>query len=288
MEQLLNCSTLFMAILLHFDFWYMAIAMPEVVVRKKDFRVYLQKEFIKRCQKNPKYSLRAFAKHLNISHATLSHIVRGKRPLTAHTILHLAQGLELRPRELAQFHIPGERASHKTIEKLKFSPIDIDTFEAISDWYHDAILELTKVKQFKGEPRWIAKVLGISTREARTAVKRLQRLNLLKISNDGTWVDESTFSTTIKSAFTTTALRKYQRQVLEKASRALEEIPFEKRDQSSVTLPIHVQDLPKARRMIKDFRRKLCNNLKRKDMPPEQVYQLSLSFYPLTNVEAPV
>ena len=277
-----------MAMLLHFDLWCMAIAMPDVVTRKKDFRAYLQKEFIKRCQKNPKYSLRAFAKQLNISHATLSHVLRGKRPLTAHTLLYLAQGLELKPGTLAQFHIPTERTSHKTIEKLKFSPIDIDTFEVVSDWYHDAILELTKIKQFKGDPRWIAKVLGVSTREARTAVKRLQRLNLLKINNDGTWVDESTFNTTIKSTFTTTALRKYQRQVLEKACRALEEIPFEKRDQSSVTLPLHVQDLPKARRLIKDFRRKLCSNLKREDVPPEQVYQLSVSFYPVTNVEAAI
>ena len=266
----------------------MATSMPRDSAHKKDFRDHLQKEFIKRCQKNPKYSLRAFAKQLNISHATLSHVLRGKRPLTAHTILYLAQGLELKPRELAQFHIPRERTSRKIIEKLKFSPIDIDTFEVVSDWYHDAILELTKIKQFKGDPRWIAKVLGVSTREARTAVKRLQRLNLLKINNDGTWVDESTFNTTIKSTFTTTALRKYQRQVLEKACRALEEIPFEKRDQSSVTLPLHVQDLPKARRMIKDFRRKLCSNLKREDVPPEQVYQLSVSFYPVTNVEADI
>ena len=266
----------------------MATSMPRDSAHKKDFRDHLKKEFIKRCQKNPKYSLRAFAKQLNISHATLSHVLRGKRPLTAHTILYLAQGLELKPRELAQFHIPRERTSHKTIEKLKFTPIEIDTFEVVSDWYHDAILELTKVKQFRGDPRWIAKVLGVSTKQVRTAVKRLQRLNLLKINSAGTWVDESTFNTTIKSTFTTTALRKYQRQVLQKACRALEEIPFEKRDQSSVTFPIHLQDFPKAKKMIKDFRRKLCNSLKREDVPPEQVYQLSLSFYPLTNVEAAV
>ena len=257
---------------------------------KEEFREYLKKEFIKKCQTNPKYSLRTFARKLNISHATLSHLLRGKRPLTAQTILYLAKALELQPKQLAQFHIPSGNAHHnnRVRENLTFKEIELDTFEAISDWYHDAILELTKVKQFKSDPAWIAKALGISKREVSAAIKRLERLKLLKITEDEKWLDQSQFNTTIKNDFTTVALRKLQRQVLEKALLALEEVPYEKRDQSSVTLSIDAQDFPKAKRMIKDFRRKLCDNLKRKDSPPTQVYQLGISFYPITNIKEEV
>src|SRR3990167_1496767 len=122
--------------------------MQSETIQKQNFRDYLQKEFIRRCQDNPKYSLRAFAKQLHISHATLSHILRGKRPLTGQTIHYLSKTLELHPRQLEQFHIPKGRATQKIKEKLKFNPIEIDTFEAISDWHHDAILELTKIKHF--------------------------------------------------------------------------------------------------------------------------------------------
>ena len=169
--------------------------------------------------------------------------------------------------------------------KLKFSPIEIDTFDTISDWYYDAILELTKVKQFKPEPKWIAKVLGIPTQQVRSSIKKLERLKLLKIDQNGKWLDQSPFNTTIKNDFTTTAFRKLQKQVLEKASRALEEVPYEKRDQSSVTLPIYAEDLSKAKKIIRDFRRKLCSSLKRKDTSPTDVYQLSVSFYPLTQLQ---
>ncbi|OGQ59232.1 MAG: hypothetical protein A3G92_06955, partial [Deltaproteobacteria bacterium RIFCSPLOWO2_12_FULL_38_8] len=153
------------------------------------------------------------------------------------------------------------------------------------DWYYDAILELTKVKQFKPEPKWIAKVLGIPTQQVRSSIKKLERLKLLKIDQNGKWLDQSPFNTTIKNDFTTTAFRKLQKQVLEKASRALEEVPYEKRDQSSVTLPIYAEDLSKAKKIIRDFRRKLCSSLKRKDTSPTDVYQLSVSFYPLTQLQ---
>lgn len=262
--------------------------MQSELTPKKDFREFLKKEFVKKCQDNPKYSLRAFAKKLNMSHATLSHLVRGKRPLTAQTILYLAKALGLSPRQLAQFHIPSGRTNHKVKENLKFQPIELDTFEVVSDWYHDAILELTKVKQFKSDTAWIAKVLGISKREVSTAIKRLECLKLLKTKEKDKWLDESQFNTTIKNDFTTVALRKLQRQVLEKALVALEQVPYEKRDQSSVTLSINSHDFPQIKKIICDFRRKLSHYLQKKGSVPTQVYQLGISFYPLTNIQEEV
>jgi plasmid maintenance system antidote protein VapI len=42
----------------------------------------LQRELANRCRRNPHYSLRAFARHLEMDSSTLSAILRRKRPIT--------------------------------------------------------------------------------------------------------------------------------------------------------------------------------------------------------------
>src|ERR1700733_14993200 len=59
------------------------------------FRLFLQAELGRRCAKNPHYSLRAFAKFLAVDHATISQVLRGKRPLTARMISRLGIRLGL-------------------------------------------------------------------------------------------------------------------------------------------------------------------------------------------------
>ena len=62
-----------------------------------NFRTCLQNELINRCEKNPNYSLRAFAKSLDIGPSALSQIVRGKRKLTKKMTLRLADRLDISP-----------------------------------------------------------------------------------------------------------------------------------------------------------------------------------------------
>lgn len=56
---------------------------------------YLQKEFSARRKRNPRYSLRAFAKSLQLDSSTLSKLLRKKRPLTLNLARALLRGLEL-------------------------------------------------------------------------------------------------------------------------------------------------------------------------------------------------
>jgi hypothetical protein len=60
-----------------------------------NFRLLLQAELGRRCAGNTHYSLRAFAKFLALDHATLSQLLRGKRRLTARTIVKLGTRLSL-------------------------------------------------------------------------------------------------------------------------------------------------------------------------------------------------
>jgi uncharacterized protein (TIGR02147 family) len=173
-----------------------------------------------------------------------------------------------------------------TVDREEFQQITLDTFAIISDWYHYAILELIRVRNFKGDAQWIAKALGITKSEVNIAIERLERVGLLEITKNGRWVDCSAngHATNINGTFTSAASKKLQKQVLEKSIQALMEIPIEKRNHTSATFAMSPKDLPMAIEKIKKFRRKLGMQLE-SNPKPTQVYQLGISLYPITNIE---
>jgi len=255
----------------------------------QDFRLYLQDELLRRCQKNPKYSLRAFAKVLGIGPSALSDILNNKRSLTEPMKIRLGLAIGLKIEELAQYKSnskKGLKQLSNSVDRKEFQQITLDTYAIISDWYHYAILELIRVKTFKTDLSWIAKVLGITKSEANIAVERLQRVGLLDITEKGKWIDRSAdgLATNINGNLTSVASKKLQKQVLEKSIQALAEVPIEKRNHTSGTFAMNPDDLPMAIEQIKKFRRKIGRQLE-SNPNLKQIYQLGISLYPVTNIE---
>lgn len=250
---------------------------------KTSFRKLLQQELLKRCEKNPRYSLRAFAKTLQVSHATLSHLIAGRRPLTSKMIQALGKSLNLSFEDLKLYMDNVSELKNQQPETSTYHELTADTFTVISEWYYDAIAELTHLKSFKGDIKWIAKVLGISVTEVNIAVERLQRLELLEITKAGKWIDLSkNNSTALDPDFTTAALKKYQKKILELSAIALDEIPKSEREHVSNTIAIQKSDVVEVKKKINSFRFRLSQYLQRKDVNPNEVYQLAISFFPIT------
>ncbi len=242
-----------------------------------NLRFKLQKEFENRCEKNRHYSLRSFARSLRIPVSSIQGILSGSRPLTPKTAERLAYTLgwieDLKPQDQAP--TPQE-----------YQQLTLDMFSVISDWYHYAILELTKTKGFKPDPVWVAKRLKISASEVRIAVERMGRLGLLEVKpNSWTEKEEGADITNISGVASSEGSRKYQRQSLQKSLQAVEEVPVELRDHTSMVMGIDPEDLPEAREMIKEFRRRFTKKLESKKNPKE-VYQIQISFFPLTEVKS--
>jgi uncharacterized protein (TIGR02147 family) len=247
-----------------------------------DFRLFLQQELVRRCDKNSGYSLRSFARSLGVHHTTLSRLLSGKRALNPKAVQRLCQALKLSPVETNAF-LKGAVERPKASNKARFQDLTLDTFISISEWYHDAILELTHIQGFQGDSKWIAKKLGVTSAEVNVAVKRLERLELLEIDSNGQWVDLSRNNTTnITNDITSAALRKLQRKILELSMEALEEVPRTHRDHTSTTFAIDASDLPEIKEMIKKFRFELTSYVQRKNVNPNSVYQLAVSLFPIT------
>jgi uncharacterized protein (TIGR02147 family) len=265
----------------------------ETPTQTPDVRLFLQAELVRRCQANPKYSLRAFARLLGLESSALSKILNGKRAVSPATLKRIARQLALTPAELQSYQatLAETRGRQKksplhTHAAPDYRQVTLDHFQIISDWYHFAILELIAVKDFQPKLAWIARSLGISLAEAQAAVERLQRLEYLEITPQGKWIDRAGEVTNIRTDFTATAMRRFQHQILAKAITALEETPIAARDHTGMTMAIDSSLLPEAREKITRFRRELCAFLQ-SGRKKNSVYQLGIALYPLTTSSTP-
>ena len=249
--------------------------MQEITPQTNDFRLYLQSVLLSRSKRNPCYSLRAFALNLELNPSTLSQLLRGKRPISPKMRGHLACRLGMTPKQIQHFDQGGE-----------YDQLSMDVFEVSSDWHYFAILELMLLKNFRPDPKWVAKSLSLKVSVVDEAIERLVRMGFLAIDDkDGTWIDKTSGSTTtIGHEFITAAHKKLQKQILEKAIDAVDMIDADRRDQTAMTVATNSKRLTEAKKMITKFRRKLCAFLEQ-DVERDQVYQFSISLFPLTQNE---
>ncbi len=246
-----------------------------------DFQRFLQETLVLRCKNNPAYSLRAFARQIGIEPSFLSKLISGKRKATPAVIKKISLVLSLGPSELEDF-LNGPKT--ELSPEQRYQNLAMDHFLVISDWYHYAILELTLVEGFQSSPAWISQALGINPIQARDALERLERLEMLQKDESGNYSNASGSNTTVGHEFTASAFKKLQKQILMQAIDALENVPFELRDQSSMTMAIDPSLIPEAKKRLKDFRRELCQFLEGESPKRKEVFQLSLSLFPITKI----
>lgn len=255
------------------------------------FTTTLKNELEKRCEKNPRYSLRAFAKSLDIDVSTLSRFLNNKKIPSVELAEQIAERLSLDPENHSAF-VKSVSTGHQTrgLKKIneKFhapkaedqaeKELTIAAATVLSGWYHTAILELTLTDNFKSDIGWIATQLGVSVIKVKLAVERMLELGLLS-QEDGV-LRKTDFRLTIKDKHITSgALRRRQKQWLELASVSLESDDISIRSHTSMTMAIDPKLIPEAKKMISEFNRKLCDFLEQGEKT--HVYDLGIALFPL-------
>ncbi len=244
------------------------------------FREYLQAELAKRCADNRRYSLRAFAKALRIDHSTLSQILRGKRRLSCGTIRTLSHAIGLSEETTRQFVVYDERVGDESSSDRHVQQLQAEAVEIISHWYHFAILELTKLESFRPESRWIARVLDITVDEVNMAVTRLLHLGLLQMVDQRMWQDTSQNACAQLDHLSAGIGRELVIRInrLVKTSRVNEHIL------SVSTVAVDRKRLPIVASYLAKVRRELAEMLRGDDASCDDVFQLDILLYPLTNL----
>jgi uncharacterized protein (TIGR02147 family) len=160
-----------------------------------------------------------------------------------------------------------------------------DKWEVISEWYHLAIMELTKTRGFKYDHAWISEKLGITKDQARLATARLVRMNILKESKGKLKVtgDGMVFS---PNEIPSESIRRFHTEIMKKATLSLRTQSLEKRNFTSLVVAVDQDQISEAKALVLEFVRKL-DNVMMSSKKKDKVYCFSSQFFALDEEASP-
>lgn len=124
---------------------------------------FLNEELRQRRQRNPRYSLRMFARLVNVDASALSKILKGERPLSLPVARRILKALKvdesLKSTLLLAMH---EGSQHFPTDEsyLSASPISA---EQMQHWEFYAVLSLLELPEIKTDAAYMAKRLNSNT-----------------------------------------------------------------------------------------------------------------------------
>lgn len=238
----------------------------------------LKKEFTRRKAKNAAYTLRSFAKFLDVDHSQLSKILREERSAGKVFIEKVGKRLGLSHEEISLLH------KRKAIsKKLDYYTITDQIFESIANYKYDVLVELIKTSDFKGDYKWIAKKIGSSAEDVDHYVRVLTSLKLLEITAEGEWKDLTNGACLhISSQKDLLARKNYHKEIFEASIKSLTNTPGSKQIHSSMIMATNQKKVDDAQKMIAKFRDKLVAFLEDCD-DKNAVFCLHTSLFPLTD-----
>lgn len=251
----------------------------------------LKAEFLNRSEKNSSYSLRAFSRDIGLSQSFLSLVLNKKRQLSDEMALRISETLKLKNSSkklfinlvrLEQIKNPdSKRILQKEIDQLlkrqvNFKLLSEDVFKIVSEWHYFAIIELTSLKDFKNNSRWISRKLKISEIEVELALEKLIRVGLLVEENGQLKKTEKNY---IFENVPSAAIRKHHHGTLELAQKALEEQDMSQREFFTVCFPMDPRLLPEAKRKIREFSEDLMREMEESN--PLAIYKVAVQMFRL-------
>lgn len=263
--------------------------------REITFQKYLKNAFEKRCLKNPSYSLRAFARDLDVPAANLSNALNGTRGFSQETIEKISRKLSLSYEEtqflkslcLKDFS-KSKKNKEDAVQKIKEAflyqvQLSDQKVNLISDWYHLAIMALLDTKDFDSDHEWIAERLGLHRKVIDQAIERLISIDAIKKVN-GLYQTTGHFFVDPKD-IPSRAVREFHRQILAKADEALEMQDVQNREFATVLMNLDKNKLKAAKEKIKKFREEFVEEFtpdKESAVQHQEVYSISLQLFQIT------
>jgi len=261
-----------------------------------NYRSYLSNVLEDKVKKNAAFSLRSFARNLELSPSHLSRVLSGTKKLSVVMAGRVAQRLQLNRSEtgyfmlLVQLEMTKDEEIRSEIMKTlatksksaQRKTLDLEAFKTIADWQHFAILALAKIPGFQNDPQWIARRLDIPPLEATHAVNRLLSLKLLEQTPEGDIRLIEAQDVTTSDDVVSSAIRENHRQQLQRAALALNKQAVEFREFNNLAVAMKPKDVERAKKLIRDFVDKF--NEEMDTTGGTEVFQLNIQFFQSTTV----
>lgn len=275
----------------------MASEQPVHIFEYLDYRQYLRDFYAAQKARSKSFSHRAFSRRAGLRSSNyLSLVMKGQRDLSSEMAPRFAKACGLVKREADFFCDLVAYCQSLSIDERSRAYERLARFRKFRDahrlvgeqtayhsrWYMPALRELVTLPGFREDAKWIAAALEpkISEREALEALETLLKLGLLVRSDTGRLRQAQAIVTTGPGPLGHQIFA-YHHGMIELAQRALDHLPREERDISSLTLCVTEASLPLIKRKIYEFRQELLQ-LAEAEASPERVVQLNLQLFPLS------
>jgi uncharacterized protein (TIGR02147 family) len=265
-----------------------------------DYREFLRGAYRDLKQRQRGFSYRWFARRAGMSSPNfLKLVIDGQRNLTPQSAEKFAHALGLSSNETAFFReLVGFNQAATAAEKNRYferigsyrrhravRALERQAFEYLSRWYYPAVRELVSCQGFREDSEWIAANLipPITPAEARRALDVLLHLGLLERGEDGALQQGEPLLSTgpeVRSL----AVGNFHRQMMERASRAIDEVSPEHRDISGVTVSLSARGFQMLKEKIIALRAEFLE-LSAQEKHATRVIQFNFQVFPLAIIE---
>ncbi len=226
----------------------------------------------------------------------LSMVLSGKRNISEKLIIELSRILKLNKKERnyfrslvyfnqAQTH-SEKNHFYQEILSLQKGPVRTVTqnqYEFYDKWYYAAIRELVAIHQITDENYpLLAKLIKPSVKpgEVKSALELLTRLNIISKNKKGIYKRTDAVITSGKPMHSF-AIQNFQLAALDLAKSALDRFNRDERELSTLTMSIDKNGYDLIRKKLAKLRSEIME-LSRSVQDPQQVFQLNLQLFPLS------
>lgn len=266
-----------------------------------NYRQFLQDFYLSKKKVSPSYSYRVFVNKGDLgSPSHLKMVIDGSRNLTLNTIPKYINALGFKKKVESQFFEllvlynqeanPDQKIHYfNEIMALKrkkgLSLLEKHQFDLLAQWFHVAIYVLVGLDSFKNDPEWLAEKLRkkVNSKQTQDALDSLEALKLIeKDENKGYKQTSGALSTA--DDLRHLSVYRYHKDMIELSINSLENDASEVREFNGVTLSISKDKLPQLKEKIRAFRKEI-NELTSNMPGADEVYQLNVQLFPLTEVK---
>lgn len=252
-------------------------------MNQPDYIELINQKFSERKERNPRYSLRSFARQLGLDPGSLSGILRGRRPLSPLRAQQVISRLGLNDSERKKFYVSllfKKKIPQDIIDSQERYHVDEEKyFNILSDWEYAATLCLASLRHFKLTAKDLAVVLKITLRRSSKVIADLKTTGLLM-------EDDMGYLRPVQKKFSTSedtlslALQHSHLSSLKIAKQKLESLDVKERDFSSLTLAVKSSEISKMKSMIRNFRAQFEAEFESES--GDSVVQLNLQLFPIS------
>ncbi|HEX7675943.1 MAG TPA: TIGR02147 family protein [Bdellovibrio sp.] len=242
--------------------------------------------------RNPRISLRSIAAKMGMPPGRVSELLAGKRNLTSKHLEKFCRALKVSSDEgiSLKLQLEAEKdfeepsayrkvfTAEQTSKLTDWKPYALMCFLQTDDYATMAQLNSNPLDQMKA----ISQKLSMSYTEIESLIEIMLAVNFIEWK-DVLWRPTHTVASAGHSNVPSKVVQEAHHSALELAKNKLFKVDVTQRDFSFMTIAMNPEDLEKARKMIRTFRRKFAVDLEKGKK--KSVYQISIQFFPISSLD---